>query len=222
MRKSREVTTFEQAREKASHVITERHPSSASHANPYHEEEGRRMRTYEARLRSFAAWPKTAPLLAEDLARAGWYYLNWDDRVRCAWCHGSVFNWEAKDSAFGEHHRHFPHCDFVQSRYNTAFDRTPVICQLPGEVRASTLAEVDWEKLPCVAAVREMKEFSNEEVTDMIYRFRRSGIASTYAKSLIATLMFNVLNYSIFRIGLNFRETVERVVGLGRSCSCLR
>ena len=195
MHKSREVTTFEEAQQKAADVVNERRlQPNASYNNSY-EEEGLRMRTYEARLQSFTSWPTSSPLSAESLARAGWYYINWDDRVRCAWCHGSVFNWEKKDTAMGEHHRHFPQCDFVRSRFKTAFNRETVPPQAPTEARETALAQVDWPHLPAVRGVRETEAFSDDDVTKMTLRFKQSGIKS---KNTLKSFFFNHVHFFKF------------------------
>lgn len=68
------------------------------------------------RLRSFYIrrsnnWPVSF-LSPEDLANAGFFYLN-RDRVQCAFCRGIVSNWERGDRPLSEHARHFPRCPFI-------------------------------------------------------------------------------------------------------------
>lgn len=48
------------------------------------------------------------------LAKAGFYYLNQSDHVRCVWCKGVIAKWEKNDNAFDEHRRFFPNCPRVQ------------------------------------------------------------------------------------------------------------
>lgn len=48
------------------------------------------------------------------LAKAGFYYLNQSDHVRCVWCKGVIAKWEKNDNAFEEHRRFFPNCPRVQ------------------------------------------------------------------------------------------------------------
>ncbi|XP_013394130.1 baculoviral IAP repeat-containing protein 7-like [Lingula anatina] len=59
-------------------------------------------------------FPTTCPVRPADLARAGFFYVNVDDMVKCAFCDGMIRNWERGDRAFDEHARHFPNCSFVQ------------------------------------------------------------------------------------------------------------
>lgn len=44
------------------------------------------------------------------LARAGFYYYNQSDHVRCAWCQGVIAKWEQGDDPFVEHSKFFPSC----------------------------------------------------------------------------------------------------------------
>jgi len=68
----------------------------------------------KGRIDSFAGkWPKESPMIVEDLAKAGFVYKGPDDKVQCVYCRGIIYRWEAKDTALGEHARHFPDCAFV-------------------------------------------------------------------------------------------------------------
>ncbi|XP_035505842.1 E3 ubiquitin-protein ligase XIAP [Scophthalmus maximus] len=71
------------------------------------------MRSEEARLQTFSSWPSAAPVRAQDLAQAGLYYLGESDRVQCFCCGGMLGGWEAGDTAWGEHTKHFPYCFFI-------------------------------------------------------------------------------------------------------------
>lgn len=48
------------------------------------------------------------------MAKAGFYYFNESDQVKCAWCQGVVGQWEVGDNPFSEHQRLFPDCAKVQ------------------------------------------------------------------------------------------------------------
>lgn len=48
------------------------------------------------------------------MAKAGFYYFNESDQVKCAWCQGVVGQWEVGDNPFSEHQRLFPDCPKVQ------------------------------------------------------------------------------------------------------------
>lgn len=48
------------------------------------------------------------------LAKAGFYYINNTDHVKCAWCQGVIAKWEVGDNPFTEHLRFFPECPRAQ------------------------------------------------------------------------------------------------------------
>ncbi|KAJ4945444.1 hypothetical protein JOQ06_023129 [Pogonophryne albipinna] len=71
------------------------------------------MRSEEARLRTYSAWPSTAPVRPQDLAQAGLYYLGEADHVQCFCCNNMLGGWDAGDTAWREHAKHFPNCSFI-------------------------------------------------------------------------------------------------------------
>lgn len=73
-----------------------------------------RMSDYLTRLSSFSNWPRTAPLSPHELATAGFYYAGDGDKVRCFSCGVVLKNWQHGDTAWGEHGRYYPHCQFFQ------------------------------------------------------------------------------------------------------------
>lgn len=75
------------------------------------------MLNEKARLETFKNWPVPfiSPLM---LARAGFFYFNDSDRVKCAYCDGVIEKWEPGDNPFEEHHRFFPTCSRVQLTTN--------------------------------------------------------------------------------------------------------
>ncbi|CAL8332304.1 unnamed protein product [Gadus morhua 'NCC'] len=105
----------------------------ASNGTPYSEEEEDlqyRLRTGEvvdettypmvphmcsedARLQTFQPWPSSAPVRPRALAQAGLFYLGEGDRVQCFCCAGMMGGWEAGDTAWGEHSKHFANCFFI-------------------------------------------------------------------------------------------------------------
>ena len=72
------------------------------------------MRSEEARLMTYTRWPSHASVSPEDLARAGFFYTGYNDRVQCTFCEGTVHNWESGDQPMLSHRRNFPRCRFVQ------------------------------------------------------------------------------------------------------------
>ena len=73
------------------------------------------MANFKSRLETFINWPSNHIVSSTQLAKAGFYFLHRDDRVQCAFCLGTLHNWKEGDTAMGEHHRHFPHCLYVQA-----------------------------------------------------------------------------------------------------------
>ena len=67
----------------------------------------------DARLHTFRAWPSSAPVRPRPLAQAGLFYLGESDRVQCFCCAGMLGGWEAGDTAWGEHAKHFANCFFI-------------------------------------------------------------------------------------------------------------
>ncbi|XP_019644593.1 PREDICTED: E3 ubiquitin-protein ligase XIAP-like [Branchiostoma belcheri] len=73
----------------------------------------RNLNTERDRLTTYFDWPRDVLVSPEDLARLGFFYLGYRDRVECAFCGGVLHQWEAGDDPFIEHQRHYPHCPFV-------------------------------------------------------------------------------------------------------------
>ncbi|XP_020296122.1 baculoviral IAP repeat-containing protein 7-B-like [Pseudomyrmex gracilis] len=46
--------------------------------------------TYEARINTFEAWPKSSKQTKQDLANAGFYYTGRDDQTLCYYCGGRL------------------------------------------------------------------------------------------------------------------------------------
>lgn len=75
------------------------------------------LKSEQARLSTFHNWEKyvknkdtPSPI---ELARAGLFYFDDEDRVQCAFCLGTIGAWEKFDEALGEHARLFPKCPFI-------------------------------------------------------------------------------------------------------------
>lgn len=61
-------------------------------------------------LRTFQIWPYSHIVSPEKLTRAGFFYLNYVDVTKCAFCDGITANWEVGDDL-----KHFPSCPYVKS-----------------------------------------------------------------------------------------------------------
>ncbi|XP_017799080.1 PREDICTED: putative inhibitor of apoptosis [Habropoda laboriosa] len=90
------------------HNINERQSISSYQSK----ESENKYRTTSQRLQTFTNWPVTLIVSPKKLARAGFYYLQHDDEVKCAYCGGILMNWKSDDNPDKAHRENFPHCDF--------------------------------------------------------------------------------------------------------------
>jgi hypothetical protein len=73
------------------------------------------LRHEQLRLNTFHDWPSTEIVIAEELAREGFFYTGENDRVRCAFCRNGLRSWEWGDIPREEHRKYYPNCPFVQN-----------------------------------------------------------------------------------------------------------
>ncbi|KAK0147018.1 E3 ubiquitin-protein ligase XIAP [Merluccius polli] len=71
------------------------------------------MRSEDARFWTFRSWSSRAPVRPRSLAQAGLFYMGESDRVQCFCCGGMLGGWEAGDTAWEEHSKHFSNCFFI-------------------------------------------------------------------------------------------------------------
>ena len=129
-----------------------------------------RYKRYETRLASFMAssWPTTVPVSVEELARAGWYYTGVTDRVRCPWCHGCVYSWEAGDTGLGEHKRHFPNCTFVNEQIAKAFERPRCLSAQNKPSSSLPVTMENWRESNAVLAVQSLELHSDDVIENAV------------------------------------------------------
>ena len=72
----------------------------------------RKLKREVVRFRTFQNWQSTATH-PNDLAKAGFFYFNMEDRVQCAFCLGIIGQWNPEDNPRDEHSRHLPRCPFI-------------------------------------------------------------------------------------------------------------
>jgi hypothetical protein len=97
--------------------------------------------TYEKRLVSFLdpQWPHNCPVPPEELAAAGLYYYGcfvyFRDAVKCFHCGKGLCLWEQGDTAWGEHRRLSPNCQYVINNHPDAIaNRQLSSCFVTGAV----------------------------------------------------------------------------------------
>lgn len=72
------------------------------------------LASLDARIRTFSQWPFSDIQTPTALATAGFYYLDFNDQVRCFHCNGGLRSWQKDDDPWFEHAKWFPKCQFVQ------------------------------------------------------------------------------------------------------------
>ncbi|XP_076466818.1 baculoviral IAP repeat-containing protein 7-like [Babylonia areolata] len=87
--------------------------SSNSSTNPQ-DQSRENLFSEQGRLNTYKSWPHSAALAPGPLAKAGFYYLGQGDRVRCAFCTGTLKNWQHGDDPAVEHRKHFRNCRFIK------------------------------------------------------------------------------------------------------------
>ncbi|XP_075917214.1 baculoviral IAP repeat-containing protein 7-B-like [Petromyzon marinus] len=117
------------------------------------------MRSFGARIRSFASWPYTANVSPHELAYAGFYYSGHGDLVRCFSCDGRLQEWALGDSAWHEHAKWFPSCVFVGRQKGEAFVRGST--RPPPPCPPSLAATIESRLMPFAAP-------STEELLDKL------------------------------------------------------
>ena len=73
------------------------------------------LKVIENRLETYVNWPIDF-INPEQLAEAGFYYLNIADQVKCAFCGGIIGHWEVNDQPLQEHRKFFPDCPIVRQQ----------------------------------------------------------------------------------------------------------
>lgn len=82
------------------------------------DQSGGNVLSEQDRLATFQTWPQSAAVEPAALAKAGFYYLGQGDRVRCAFCSGTLRNWKHGDDPFEEHKKYFGKCRFVKGEFS--------------------------------------------------------------------------------------------------------
>lgn len=70
--------------------------------------------TKEERCKTFKDWPKSLKQKPEELADAGFFYMNVGDKTACFYCGVGCKDWEEHDVPWEEHAKWSPNCLFLQ------------------------------------------------------------------------------------------------------------
>ncbi len=70
------------------------------------------------RLATFVTWPQCMVMPSkESLARAGFWYSGYSDRVECYDCKLKLHSWQPSDDPYLEHLRMSPDCSYMRITY---------------------------------------------------------------------------------------------------------
>lgn len=72
-----------------------------------------RMRSRARRLGTFRQWPHDAPVSAQALVEAGFFYVGPTDEVQCFCCGGVLTEWRRGDCPLRAHLTYFPSCEYL-------------------------------------------------------------------------------------------------------------
>ena len=75
----------------------------------------------QKRQDSFETWLPYLPIKSETLVESGLVYTKVGDSVRCFYCGGGLRNWEDGDTPDIEHIKWFPHCPFMNLKYDNSY-----------------------------------------------------------------------------------------------------
>ncbi|XP_071626658.1 death-associated inhibitor of apoptosis 2 [Temnothorax longispinosus] len=103
--------------------------------------------TFAQRLQSFKTWPITSIVHPEQLALAGFYYLQSKDVVECAFCRGILMNWKPGDDPDCAHRMSFPNCDFYMKR-DTGDDLLGLVRVMPETITNMKELGIQKHKAP--------------------------------------------------------------------------
>lgn len=70
--------------------------------------------TLQSRQESFVAWTYGGIVSSKQLASAGFFYTNLDDKTICFSCGGGIKDWVKGDDPWVEHAFYFSKCAFVK------------------------------------------------------------------------------------------------------------
>ncbi|CAK9294519.1 unnamed protein product [Gordionus sp. m RMFG-2023] len=70
--------------------------------------------SYDSRFETFACWPLSSSLEPSKMADAGFYYLGYQDYVKCFYCDGGLRNWKIDHDPWIEHAKWFSKCPFIE------------------------------------------------------------------------------------------------------------
>lgn len=90
-----------------------------------------KMTTFKGRLETFKNW--NSPFISPaELAASGFYFTEWEDCCKCFACGLMVCEWEAGDTADGEHSKHNGRCCYMKCKERAGVEDPDVYFQRNG------------------------------------------------------------------------------------------
>lgn len=87
---------------------------------------------YQERLATFDTWSEQIIPDKYQLAKTGFYYTGFSDKVSCFSCNIEIYKWEKTDYPWVEHYKHSPSCDFLKILGYTSSDDIINTCYTTG------------------------------------------------------------------------------------------
>ncbi|KAF7473159.1 baculoviral IAP repeat-containing protein 2 [Marmota monax] len=165
------------------------------------------MQTHTARMRTFMYWPASVPVQPEQLASAGFYYVDRNDDVKCFCCDGGLRCWESGDDPWVEHAKWFPRCEFlirmkgqefvdeIQARYPHLLEQLLSTSDTTGEENAEPIVHLG------------PGESSSEDAVMMNTPVVKSALEMGFSRSLVK----QTVQSKILTTGENYK-TVNDIV----------
>ena len=146
--------------------------------------------TVQSRLATFVNYPTDNGMNPLVLAESGLYFVGPGDKVKCAYCLGRLYNFEAGDDPFLEHSKHFKKCRFVQFKRKYQEERTSALKNsnsnsIPLASLVVTVKHVDTSK-----SITIVKRLGYDEsiILKAVSVLRQSGIENINSAAIIDTI----------------------------------
>ncbi|XP_060859652.1 death-associated inhibitor of apoptosis 1-like [Metopolophium dirhodum] len=112
---------------------------------------------YENRLKTFAGEWILQFITPTQMAKAGFYYIGPQDRVRCMFCSLELDYWKHGEDPVGEHKKRSPHCAFFNDS-SAGYDVCGIYASGPADVRSNIESPKLQDVLESVGILQKIKE----------------------------------------------------------------
>ncbi|XP_056417521.1 baculoviral IAP repeat-containing protein 2 [Hyla sarda] len=148
------------------------------------------------RISTFSKFPGSSPVSERSLAKAGFYYIGADDKVKCFSCGLMLDNWKKGDSAIEKHKKLYPSCSFIQnvSLINIGASNCSAFSPLNPTQSASCEEETayfsgSFRSFPDVVSSRAVEDLSHQRGNDSnSYMYTEEARLSTFTNWTVTFL----------------------------------